>query len=360
MENALHANYYGILKRPNCAGFFNQNFMAEKQIQEYLFQRIKESIPNNRTLVDVVAEALYISQDSAYRRIRGETLLVLEEAQVLCRRFNISLDQLLNLSTSSVVFQNIEVDNVVIDFKTYLQGILQRIKHLNSFEKKTIIYLTKDIPIFHQFCFKPVISFRYFFWMKTMFQHPEFSKRKFTPDCLPQEIEDISTEILLQYGKLPSVEIWNTESINSILVQINYSVETGMMNKQDALAVYDGLRRTLVHLQMQAEYGRKFLPGENVQSKKDNFQFFYNRVGLGDTTILTLHEGIKTVHLNYDVLNYVFTTDESFCNQVHKKLQTIMRSSTLISGGSEKQRNQFFNILYAKLPLTQLKSKTDI
>jgi len=328
--------------------------MSEKQIQEYLFQRVREALSPGKTLVDVIAEVLHISQDSAYRRIRGETLLVLEEAKTICSRFNISLDQLLNLSSNSVAFQNIELDNVVIDFKTYLQGILLRIKRLNSFEQKAIIYLTKDIPIFHQFCIKPVLSFRYFFWMKTMFQHPDFIQKNFSLDCLPLEIEDLSQQILSEYCKLPSVEIWNTESINSILVQISYSVETGTMTRQDALVVYDGVRKMLEHLEAQTEYGCKYLPGENPQSKKDNFQLFYNRVGLGDTTILTLHNGIKTVHLNYDVLNYVFTTDEGFCNQVHRKLQNIMRRSTLISGGSEKQRNKFFNILYAKFPLPQL------
>jgi len=58
--------------------------MAEKQIQEFLFQHIKEKIPSGAAMVDVVAAALYISPDSAYRRIRSVTPLVLEEAQVLC------------------------------------------------------------------------------------------------------------------------------------------------------------------------------------------------------------------------------------------------------------------------------------
>ena len=110
----------------------------------------------------------------------------------------------------------------------------------------------------------------------------------------------------------------------------------------------------VVMIHSQTEYGRKFLPDENLHSKKDNFQLFYNRIGLSDTTIMTLHEDNKTVFLNYDVLNYIFTTDEGFCNQVHQKLQTIMRRSTLISGVGEKHRNIFYNILYAKLPIPQL------
>jgi hypothetical protein len=45
-------------------------------------------------------------------------------------------------------------------------------------------------------------------------------------------------------------------------------------------------------------------------------------------------------------------------NKVHQKLQSILRRSTLISNAGEKQRNQFFNRLYAKLPLREFDNET--
>lgn len=331
--------------------------MPEKQIQDFLFQRIKQTVPNGRSLVDVVADALHLSQDSAYRRIRGETPLVLEEAQTLCRHFNISLDQLLNISGQSIVFNNIEMDNGVYGFKTYLTGILQRLRQLQNFNEVSIIYLTKDLPLFYQFCCKPLFTFRYFFWMKTIFRHPDFIQRKFSLDSLPADVESLGSEILAAFCKIPSVEIWNSECINSILQQIQYCCVAGFMTKEDACEVHSGLHEMLEHLQVQAEFGRKFLPAENPRSKNDNFQLFYNRVGLGDNTIMVLHDNNKTLYLDYNVLNYLTTTDENFCNHAHKNLKNIMRRSTLISSGSEKQRNIFFNILHAKLPLNKNKEK---
>ena len=328
--------------------------MAEKTIQEHLFQRIREILPPGRSLVDTVAEVLCISQDSAYRRIRGETLLVLEEARMLCQQFNFSLDQLLQLNSSSVVFENIKVKAGVYDFKGYISGILQQIKQLNAAGEKSILYVTSDLPVFHQFSSPALFAFRYFFWMKTMFHDPDFAQRKFSLYCLTPEIESLGREILTIYNKIPSIEIWNVESINSLLAQISYCYETGVMTREDLIAVYAGLRQMLEHAQAQAEYGRKFLPGENPLAKKENFKLFYNRVGLGDNTIMTLHDGGKTLFLNYDTLNYMLTNDETFCNEVHQKIETIMRRSTLISSVSEKQRNIFFNILYAKLSFVPL------
>ncbi|MBA2329659.1 MAG: hypothetical protein H0V91_08575, partial [Flavisolibacter sp.] len=65
--------------------------MATQLIQDTLFQRIKEKLSPNQSLADVISEILFVSNDSAYRRIRGETPLVLEEAQLLCQHFDISL-----------------------------------------------------------------------------------------------------------------------------------------------------------------------------------------------------------------------------------------------------------------------------
>jgi hypothetical protein len=324
--------------------------MPEKQLQDYLFQYIREALPPGRSLVDVVAEVLHISQDSAYRRIRGETLLVLEEARTLCQEYHISLDQLLDRSVNSVVFQSMEHAASVTDFTTYLFGILHELKALNNFQHKSIIYITNDIPFFYQFCYKPLFAFRYFFWMKTIVQHPGFKHLKFTLDCLPPETEEAGRQVLALYNSISSTEIWNTESINGTLMQVNYYVEAGIMTKNEAMEVYNALQKTLEHVQHQADHGRKFLPGEVPQSRKDNFQLFQNRTGLGDNTILTTGDGGKKLYLNYDALSYMATTDEVFCNKVQQQIQIIMRRSTLISTASEKQRNIFFNNLYRKIP----------
>ena len=80
-------------------------------IQEYLFRRIKEKLPVEASLADVVAEMLHVSNDSAYRRIRGETPLILEEAQILCEAFSLSLDQTLNNKENTVSFTAFNLNN---------------------------------------------------------------------------------------------------------------------------------------------------------------------------------------------------------------------------------------------------------
>ena len=210
--------------------------------------------------------------------------------------------------------------------------------------------MTKDMPLFHNFYYKPLIAFRYFFWMKNIIQHPDFQNREFELDCVSPEIEKTSRELVIAYNKVPSAEIWNTESINSAILQIEFYKDSGYFSSAaDIKTVYESLEETFLHLKNEVEYGRKFLPEENPESKKDNFKFFYNRVILGDNTIMVVTDRVKTVFINYDVLNYMTTRDETFCNPCYEDMQNMMKKSTLISQTSEKQRNIFFNIMLNKI-----------
>ena len=318
--------------------------------QDFLFQRIKEMLPQYVSMVDAVSEILHVSNDSAYRRIRGETPLVLEEAWVLCRHFNLSLDHLLEAKNDSVLFRNIRVRNQEYTYRQYLQGLHLQMEAINNFMQKEIIYMSKDLPIFHNFYFKPLIAFRYFFWMKTHLAHPDFEKMQFSFDILPPDIEQMSMDLTRHYCNVPSTEMWNTESINSTISQIEFSKDSGhFSNAADSKKIYEALEETIYHMKEQAEYGCKFMPGEDPQSKKPNFKFFFNRVVLGDNTIMTITDNVKSAIINYGHLNYIMTNDESFCNDLFGDFENLIRRSTQISQTSEKQRNLFFNILLTKI-----------
>jgi hypothetical protein len=324
--------------------------MTTATAQDFLFQRIKEMLPQHISMVDAVSEILHVSSDSAYRRIRGETPLVLEEAKQLCDHFHLSLDQLLSLKSGFTLFQTERIHYKSYTFENFLSGILQQLKQLNGFMKKEIIYLSKDLPFFHNFLTEPLFAFHYFFWTKSILRHPDFENRRFTLDCMTPEIKKLGSDIIQAYNNIPSTEIWNTECVNSIIFQVEYYREAGYFSSPaDIRTVYDAAEETIYHLKEQAEYGCKFLPGENPQVKRNNFKFFYNRITLGDNTIMAVTDSVKTVFLNYDVMNYMVTRDEKFCNDTYEDLQALIRRSSLISNTSEKQRNIFFNLLTGKI-----------
>jgi hypothetical protein len=325
--------------------------MAEKKVQEQLFQAIRECLPPSLSFIDVIADALHLSTDSAYRRIRGETPLVLEEVKVLCRQFSISLDQLMQTASDAVMFHPVLVNNLEYTFDHFLSGIIQTLQQLATAGQKEIIYMSKDIPLFHYFHSRPLFAFRYFFWMKSILQHPDFVNQTFSMAHVTPALEKKALEISTLYKGIPANEIWNSESINSMLSQIDYYREAGYIaSMRDVVLLYEGLRETLEHISNQAECGCKFLPGENSSIQQTNYRLLSNQVGIGDNTILTIADGRKMVYINYDVLNYITTSDAAFCNDTLLRLQNLMQQATLLSEENEKQRRIFFNSVLKRIP----------
>ena len=53
------------------------------ELQTAFLKQIKNQLPSHLALVDAIAEQLNLSNDSAYRRIRGEKHLTFDEIQIL-------------------------------------------------------------------------------------------------------------------------------------------------------------------------------------------------------------------------------------------------------------------------------------
>lgn len=324
--------------------------MHPTPVQALLFQKIKEQTNDQPGLAETIASLLHVSTDSAYRRMRGETPLILEEAKTLCAHYHISLDEIFGHKTGrDLTFTLFPAITPQRDFNDFLKDIKQQLQLFLSAGDCTIYYLTKDIPIFHQFTYQPLFAFRYFFWMKTILQHPDFVKQQFAFNCLPDSTRALGREIQQLYNEIPSVEIWNAECINSVLLQLEFYRQAGLFaSDQDMALVYDALGKTITHLGEQASQGSKFLPEEKGGLKKDHFQFYSNRLILGDNTILVSCPHQKMAFINHDVLDYMVTTDTQFCNETLLKMRTLIKRSTLISKVSEKQRAQFFGLMLEK------------
>ena len=74
--------------------------MENNQLQIVFFQFLKSKLQSHVSMADELADLLEISIDSAYRRIRGEKMISLQESSIIASHFKLSIDQLLNLKTS--------------------------------------------------------------------------------------------------------------------------------------------------------------------------------------------------------------------------------------------------------------------
>jgi hypothetical protein len=298
-------------------------------------------------VVDELTELLNLSYDSVYRRIRGEKPLDLKELKHICEHYHISLDQVLQLQNDTVVFKAPDINHNGLPFEEYLKGMLTQLKYFNSFQQKKMLYLCKDMTFFHFFLFPEIAAFKTFFWIKTILNNPAYSKHYFSLSEFPfNDCFALGQQIISEYNTIPSVELWNFESINSSISQIQYYRDSGMFAKQEDLEiVVDSLERTLDHLQLQAEKGFKFMPGQSDLSYRASLQFYVNEVVLGNNTILVELNNVRHSFIIYNVLSYLISKDVRFNEKSFESFNIILSRSTLISGTGERERNKFFRSL---------------
>ena len=91
--------------------------MESIDLQKLFFNHVRSKLPGHLSFVEEVADTLDISTDSAYRRIRGEKPISLEEIQKVCEKFQISLDHILGLNTNSTVFFGNWIGSENFDFE---------------------------------------------------------------------------------------------------------------------------------------------------------------------------------------------------------------------------------------------------
>jgi len=324
-------------------------------IQDRIFEKIKQLLPANTSFVDELAIQLDISNDSAYRRIRGEKLLSIEELLKLGTAYNISFDSLLKneLNNISFIYRSI---NGNISFEAYFNSILENMKLVAGFEKKELIYMAKDLPLIQYFEYRQITAFKLFFWYKTILGDSKFDIDQYDPSLIPNSIFETGRQIRGAYIKIPSIEIWNKESVNSTLSQIEFYYDSGLFKDQRLLSsIFDELRQLVLHIKKDAELGYKTSSVYPATEDKENFKLYHNEVIIGDNTILFDMGERKVANITHNVLNILSTSNPEFCNETHRALMNIIKKSNLISVVSEKQRNKFFKVILDKIEA--LKSK---
>ena len=324
--------------------------MDPEKIQMQLFQEIREKTPKNISLADSIAELLNISQDSAYRRIRGEKPIGLDELQKLADHYHLSVDRLLNLRNKAFTFQGHLMDESDYDIEAWLSKLSDLTQFIKIKPNHHIYYLAKDVPFVYPLQFPVLASFKEFFRKRALFPPSHTRGEKFSTSEINSEFSKTASQIVSTYNTIPSTEIWSSESFNSIIKQIQFYLFKGQLaSTNDATFLLDTLEVMLGHLEHQAELGVKYIYGSKPEPNAADFNLYNNELFIGEDTILADLGGTRITFLNHSFINYMTTVDETFCNYTFKTLKNIISRSTPVSWAGEKDRRMFFNALRNKL-----------
>lgn len=318
--------------------------MTSEDIQFQFLERIKSILPPNASLAAELSDILDISMDSAYRRMRGDTPLSLQEAHTLAMHYKITLGGLTQESAGVVQFGYTPLYPQYESMESYLTVLLQNLRVISKIPEAKIFYCSQDIPIFHNISLNHLGQFKLYYWMRSIMNIEELLGTKYNPDNIPPQILSICEGIHNEYEKVSSAELWSTSTINSTLRQIQYYWESGVFeNKEDVLLILADLRDLIHKIDSTASTGIKL--GDN----EAKYELYVSEIELTTNCALVEMGDQKAVFLGHHTFNMLKTSHAVYVEQTQQWFKNMIGKATLVSSVGEKYRFQFFQSVQKKI-----------
>jgi len=324
--------------------------------QKKFIEKIKEFLPPHLSLAGLFTTVLGISNDAAYRRIRCETEMSIDEMYAICRYIGISADIVLLQDTELATFKYVSITENIQNFERYLNSINHHldtiIKH-NEIQPNSVMlyYAAEEIPIFETLFNDILIPFKLYYWMRNILNIPYYQQKRFSFEDTPHHLLKSANAIYKKYKLIPSAEIWTNETILTFIKQMEFCLETGLFQrKEDALKLIDAHNEMINELRKMAELSHK--------PNRPDIPFLLYRCDIMIGTNCIVIEKDKhpyTAFISFNTLNSLSTTNEIFCKEASTWVHNLIKKSTLISGTSEKERYKFFNDMIKKTEIIKLK-----
>ncbi|MDR1876689.1 MAG: hypothetical protein LBQ84_03600 [Flavobacteriaceae bacterium] len=309
--------------------------MNPETLHKNLLQAIENKIPKENNIANILMDILLIGKEAVYRRLRGEVFFTLQEAVTIAKKLNISLDNTLgSLSDKGIPFQLRFLEH--FDSKEPDFILLEQLIHILQTAKDdpdSEIGISQNI---FPYAFYPEYEYLTRFYLLKWYYYKGASFTK--PFC---EIKPSKKLLELQNGILTGLRnikkiyyIWDYMIFHYLINDIKYFTNTCLISKDELSLLKSDLLRFLNDWEDIATRGF-FTPGNKIYFyiSDINFQSTYAYIKANDHRISLLRAFF---------LNYVTSFDLKIFSKVQRWIQSLQKTSTLISETGETERTRFF------------------
>lgn len=305
------------------------------EVQRVLFERIQQQLPVGTTMAPLLAETLNVSITNVYGRLRGEIRLSLQEIIVLCQTYNLSLDELIGLSSGQgMICERPPFIRSLDSLSEYLDQTFNKLSNLVKLEHQ-LYYAARDLPLFLYFQSEVLAAFKLYVWMNGI--NPDF-KKDHRPTDLPSDLVEKAMNLGALYANLNTTELWTDRTIVNQLKQLEYHYTTGFLTREEVRNVLGSLKQNLLSTERQAGLEKKGKGGSLKLYASDYLMMANNAL---------LHtEVLQVSFLSYAGINYVESTDRAFAKDMEQWFKAQIAAAQSVGMDHEKDRLVFFNRMY--------------
>ena len=304
-------------------------------LQKFIFKKVRDLFPDNSEWSQKVADTLKISRVSVYRREREEVPLIAPEIELLCREFNISLDELLLSGPQTIMFRYTSLNMTKMDnYVHYIHSLLAHLEQVVKSEDKEILFCADDIPIFHFMAFPELTYFKLYTWNQSVMDLG-IPFEEFVYEMKKLRVDDLFKRLHGLYLKIPSREIWSGLTIMRFLELLEYYESIGSFQQKSSA-------NTLM-VQLGALLDN--LKNWTLRQEKDpgiGFELYSSPLDFGLSQMLCRHEGQNSALIKLYTINSIATYDVRYVRETSDWIKAVLKKSICLSLSAEKERVRFF------------------
>jgi hypothetical protein len=304
--------------------------MITNELNTGLIEAIKEKIPANSNLANVLIDILFIGREAVYRRLRGEVPFTLTEAAIISRKLGVSLDKIVGISFKDNAVFDMNVVHHDDPFETYYEIINKYIGLLKNMGDDVTSELATSSNMLPQTLYlkHDVLSkFRLFKWM---YQNENIKCKHFDELEIPAKLQDIQKEFVNAAEHIHTTSyIWDNRIFAHMVNDVEY-----LLTDEDKQKIKEDLLLLLNELESLARKG-KFDSGNKVNIYISNINF--------ETTYSYIESSnLQLSMIRIYAINSITSQDVEMHKSLKEWIQSLKKFSTLISESGEMQRIQFF------------------
>jgi len=312
-------------------------FYIMDNLRSTIATKILSNIPPRVKSIDYLMEALNISRESVYRRIRGDISFTLEEIAKLSVDLGFSIDELVIKDMHSRLFFDLHVsetqtpsDNYVIFFQQNFQNLfdLPFSKEVESIE------ILNRVPLGFLIFFNHLFKFSYYRWMH---QNQETSLKYFYSDVvLPEKLISLQQKAIENLRKYRNnTYIFDSNIFLNLIQSVQYYFKRRLINEDEFYLLKDDLLGLVNMVESIAQ------TGFNKSGTRNNL--YLSSVNVESSSRYAKYGDLVQSQFYVDVMEPITIANPNLCG-IHKKwLESMRKYATLITQSNEILQVRYFN-----------------
>lgn len=305
-------------------------------LNQELINILKYRTPKDYNTVDLLINILPLSKEAAYRRLRGEIVFTFEEVVTICKKMNISLDLLAGTKqegTYAFHFSVIHSNDPTEGFCKMLSQIRTTLdfaeKDKNSFSARAYRTVPQEFLYMYESLAKVYTSI-------LLYQtQPQSTPNELLKVGMSDHVFALQKDVAIGMHGINSVLVMDKRIIADYVEIVKYYHMLGLLSAEDIVQIKKDMHCMLDDIQQSATTG--------LSPRGKNLDIYISNISFDCTYTYLETFGYKAASVGIYCVDHISCEHPEICDDHKLWIDSLIRSSYLISVSGEFQRNQFFD-----------------